>query len=477
MKNILLLFLCLPFFAIAQRTPTTPQEKAVDEKAQLVKNYFNKKDIDSLYTLLAPSFKKQVSIEVLKNGMVDQLGPYGTIVDFDFVNQKNGISKYKTLFSAGITLQTIIQLDEEGLINTLAMQPYKDEDAPKRKNLYNDNALKTAFDSAVDKAARSYMMDTATKGLSVGMYYNNQQYFYNYGEANKAGDVKASTETVYEIGSITKTFAGNLLAKAVKKGLIQLNDPITKYLPDSVAANPALQKIKIVQLANHSSGLPRLPLDIFLAPGLDPKDPYFHYDEKLLFNSLKQIKPIKEPGVQYEYSNYAFGILGSILSRVYKKPFTELVKQNFITPLQMIHTTAENKVLPGQAIGYNDMGEPTAYWNFTSMATAGSIKSNAADLLNYGIQSMKDMNDKKGNPTLLATTTWDSNPNIVTLAWHRNPADQQPAIYQHGGGTYGFRSQITICPAQKWVVVCLANQGVDPGASGVATAIENFFKR
>lgn len=477
MKKILFLICFLPLLGIAQKTPSTPQELAVDAKAQLVKKYFNTKAIDSLYLLLAPSFKKQVSREALENGMVQQLGPYGAITAFDFEYQKNGMSKYKTQLFAGLTLQTMIKLDENGLIEALAMQPYKDENAPKRKSLYSDNPLKTKLDSAVDKAAKNYMMDTSTKGLSIGVYYNKQKYFYNYGEADKSKDLKADSKTVYEIGSITKTFVGNLLARAVREGKIKLDAPVTDYLPDSVAANPALQKIKIVQLANHSSGLPRLPVDMFSVKGLDPLDPYVLYDEAKLFNGLKQIKPTREPGVQYEYSNYAMGLLGTILGRVYKIPFTELVQKYFIKPLQLGQTTAENKILPGQAIGYNDSGAPIPYWNFTSLAAAGSIKSSAQDLLAYGVQSLKDLQDKKGNPTLLATTTWDGEPNVVTLGWHRNATNLKPAIFQHGGGTYGFRSQIIVCPEQKWVVVTLANHGVDPGASGVASAIAEFFPK
>ncbi len=476
MKNILFLICFLPLLSISQKTPTTAQELAVDAKAQLVKKYFNTKAIDSLYMLLSPSFKKQVSMEALENGMVQQLGPYGAIIAFEFEYQKKGLSKYKTQLFAGLTLQTLIKLDEDGLIETLAMQPYKDENAPKRASLYTDNPLKTKLDSAVDKAAKGYMMDTSTKGLSIGVYYNEEKYFYNYGEANKTKDLKANSETVYEIGSITKTFVGNLLARAVREGKIKLDAPITNYLPDSVAANPALQKIKIVQLANHSSGLPRLPVDLFLVKGIDPNDPYVLYDEAKLYNGLKQIKPDREPGVQYEYSNYAMGLLGTILGRVYKIPFTELVQKYFVKPLHLAHTSAENKVLPAQAIGYNELGAPTPYWNFTALASAGSIKSNARDMLTYGIQSLKDLQDKEGNSTLLATTTYDGDPNVVTLGWHRNSTNLKPAIFQHGGGTYGFRSQLIVCPQQQWVVVTLANQGVDPGASGVATEITNFFK-
>jgi CubicO group peptidase (beta-lactamase class C family) len=331
--------------------------------------------------------------------------------------------------------------------------------------------MRTKIDSIADNAARSYISDSATAGLSIGIYWKGKDYFYNYGEADKAKNLKANSNTVYEIGSITKTFVGYLLAKAVAEKKLALNDPITKYLPDSVASNEAMQLIKIVNLANHTSGLPRLPVDLYASKGLDPNDPYNHYNDALLFNGLKQLKPNRKPGEQYEYSNYAMGILGTILGRIYNMPFTQLVETYITKPMHLPQTTAANKVLPGQAIGYNEKLEPKNYWNFQSLAAAGSIKSNAIDLLNYGKANATLMSGTSTMAKLLTTPTYNTPPSVVTLSWHTTPDTEKPAILEHSGGTYGFRTHLTICPEQKWVVVALANQAVDPGASKVAVII------
>jgi CubicO group peptidase (beta-lactamase class C family) len=476
-KRFLLALLCLPTLVFCQPATLTEKEQKVDVKAQLIKKYFNAKQMDSLYALMSPSFTKMVTKQALEQGILTQLAPYGIIMDYTFSGSRNGISKYKTKLFAGLELQTMVGIDSTGLVSTFAMQPWRDEAAPKRKSLYTDNPMQSAIDSAVDRAARSYIMDSITAGLSISFHWKGQDYFYNYGEADKANNIYPTKATEYEIGSITKTFTGYLLAKAIAEKKVNLSDPITKYLPDSVAANEALQKIQMVHLANHTSGLPRLPLDLYNNPGIKQDDPYAHYNEALLYRGLSQIKPVKKPGEQYEYSNYAMGILGTILARIYKTTFPKLVEIQMINPMKLANTTAANQLPQGMAQGYNDKGKPVQNWTFDALAACGSMKSNATDLLQYGKIMMKSFPEKNTISMLLTTPTWYNPPQVVTLGWHRTPDESGPIVYQHGGGTYGFRSQLSVCPEKKWVIVTLANHGVDPGASGVAAGLAEQLKK
>ena len=475
--KFVLIFLLSSCSAISQPSPQTDLEKKTDIQAQLIKQYFNTKQMDSLYELMSPSFKSKVSRQALEQGIVTQLAPYGIITEYSFVNSRNGISRYKTKLFAGLELQTIVGIDSTGLVSTFGMQPWRDDAAPKRPTLYTDNPMQATIDSAIDRAARSYMMDSVTAGLSIALHWKGQDYFYNYGEANKEKQLHPTRETVYEIGSITKTFTGYLLAMAVAEKKVNLADPISKYLPDSVAKNDGIKDIQLVHLANHTSGLPRLPVDMYNSPGLKPEDPYAHYSAALLFKGLSQIKPTRKPGERYEYSNYAMGILGTILGRVYNTPYTKLVENRIIIPMKLAHTTAGNELPPGMAIGYDGKGAPAHYWDFDALAGCGSIKSNAIDLLQYGKVMQKSFTEKNPVSMMLTNPTWDNPPQVVTLGWHRTPEEDAPFIYQHGGGTYGFRSQISICPEQKWVVVMLANHGADPGASSVAARLIEQLKK
>jgi hypothetical protein len=97
-KHISIFFITIFFLcnATAQTVPITAYEKEVDEQAQLIKKYFNVKNIDSMYALMALSFKSKVSKQVLEQGLVSQLAPYGAITQFDFESSTKGINKYKT---------------------------------------------------------------------------------------------------------------------------------------------------------------------------------------------------------------------------------------------------------------------------------------------------------------------------------------------------------------------------------------------
>ena len=106
-------------------------------------------------------------------------------------------------------------------------------------------------------------------GLSIGILKDGKTIFYDYGETAKGNAQLPDQNTIFEIGSISKTFTAILLADAVNSGKIKLDDPVSKYLPDSI---PKLQynnvPITIASLSNHSSGIPRMPNN--MSSDLDP---------------------------------------------------------------------------------------------------------------------------------------------------------------------------------------------------------------
>src|SRR5690606_2050562 len=111
-----------------------------------------------------------------------------------------------------------------------------------------------------------------------------------------------------------------------------------KYLPDSVAANPALQRITLRQLANHTSGLPRLP-DNMGDTTAQSIDPYSSYTKERLYTYLKSYRATVPPDSMYLYSNLGYGILGDILSTVCDKPYNEMVQEIICRPLGLKNTT------------------------------------------------------------------------------------------------------------------------------------------
>lgn len=378
-----------------------------------------------------------------------------------FVSTKNGVNKYKVG-----PYQFLFSLDGQEKFNTLALQPYQ-EDAVKAAKVPSDNSLKTHLDSVIDKMLSTYIQVKGNVGLSAGVYYKGKDYYYNYGEVKRGGAHLPTSHTRYEIGSITKTFTSTLLAIAVNQGKLTLQTPITRFLPDSVASNAALKAITLKELANHSSGLPRVPANLHTSV-TEPAQPYEHYDVKLMFSFLKGFKQIREPVKSYEYSNFAAGLLGVILEKVYHKPYEELVKQYITGPANFKDTriTLGPSELALLSQGYNEQNEAVPVWKFQAFQAAGALKSSAYDMLSYGrLQLSAPSTTLSGAFKLTHQVTFNDQANVVGLGWHYLPDNSN--VVQHAGGTAGYRSFVGADLKKNIVVTILTNNASTGDALGV----------
>lgn len=439
----------------------TPLELKTDTIAQSVLACFNAKQPDSVYAMAGPIFKNKITAAAWKNIFEKQLLPLGPFLNAVFIAGKNGVNKYKIG-----PLQFLLGIDKESRIETLAFQPYH-EDARKAEAAATDNTLASRLDSTVDKLLSAYAATVGNEGVSAGIYCRGKDHFYNYGETAKDNRQLPTQNTLYEIGSITKTFTATLLAKAVTDKKVSLNDPITRYLPDSVAKNNALAKITLLHLADHTSGLPRLPANLNETI-TDPARPYENYDQRHLFSFLKNFHATRLPGASYEYSNLAVGLLGVIMETVYKKPYGQLVHDMITTPLHLNNTAvavAEKDTLL-IAQGYADNGKPAPAWNFKALAGAGALKSSAADLLQYGKQQLAaNKNVLSTSFSLAHRPVFNDGINKVGLGWHYLPSSGK--VLQHGGGTGGYRTMICIDPEENIVMVLLTNNATNGDALGI----------
>jgi D-alanyl-D-alanine-carboxypeptidase/D-alanyl-D-alanine-endopeptidase len=139
-------------------------------------------------------------------------------------------------------------------------------------------------------------------------------------------------DTVYEIGSITKTFTAALLAQSVRAGQVTLETPVAQLLPDARIPARNGKEITLLDLATQFSGLPRLPLNLL------PKDaanPYADYDAARLKAFLADYQLSRDPGEGYEYSNLGFGLLGYALAQSQHTTYPELVAKDVLQPLGM----------------------------------------------------------------------------------------------------------------------------------------------
>ena len=183
----------------------------------------------------------------------------------------------------------------------------------------------------VDRLVQPLLDSKTIVGCVVGVIDNGWQEVHGYGEIHKGAGDKPNGDTEYEIGSITKTFTGTLLADMVNRGLLKLDDPVQKFLPPNVKLHLAEgTPIRLVDLASQSSGLPRMPDNI--SPR-DPRNPYVDYTPKRMFEFLSKHKLRRPPG-EYEYSNLGVGLLGYILAQQAGKSYEAARRRTSLRPIE-----------------------------------------------------------------------------------------------------------------------------------------------
>lgn len=462
MKKIMLTAIAIT--AVAFLFAQEQQEKIGKVKDKVI-TFFNAKQADSIYSLAGVAFKKQLSDATFKNVAENQLFPLGKIKSVNFEKFTKGVSKYKVIFE-NFTAAMYLSLDTADKLEVLLFQPYKDESVKRTTAIATDNPLATPLDKYVDTVMKQYFADPNTVGASISVLKNGKTFFYNYGETKKDNHQLPTANSIYEIGSISKTFTATLLAFAVQEGKVKLTDPVNKYLPKNI---PALEfngkPITLEGLSNHSSGLPRLPDNL---KEVNEDNPYRNYDEQAMMEFLKQVKLTREQGAAYEYSNFAVGLLGVILEKIYKKPYEKLVLEKICKPLQMMQT--EQHIGKKDSIllvsGHNEQGKPVSQWDFKAIAAAGALRTNTTDLIKYANANLAAT--KATLNTALQLThvkTFSKGINEVGLGWHFIKLNDH-MVLSHGGGTGGFRTTISFNPSAKTAVVILANSSVDLQSEG-----------
>lgn len=315
----------------------------------------------------------------------------------------------------------------------------------------------SSFAQSFEELCKERVTAGETSGIAVAIYENGKTTFYSFGVADVASQTAVTPKTLFEIGSVTKTFTCSILSQLVLKNELALEDPAQKYLPTTISLpDKDGKQITLLHLATARSGLPRMPGNF--APA-NPANPYIDYSEKELTEFLNNYELAREPGSQYDYSNLGMGMLGYILARHKNLSYSQLVNQMIFSPLGMHQTFIGGDQKSNQlASGYVDKTEATPWtWNEKSVLTgAGGIVSNAEDMITYLIAQMTD--------TKLPLTAafkqahqeradaGKSNTQIG-LGWHITDKN----YVWHNGGTGGFRSFAGFDPAKKRAIIIMVN--------------------
>lgn len=306
-------------------------------------------------------------------------------------------------------------------------------------------------------------------GMVVGLIDGKDTVIKGFGVASKETSKAPDASTVFEIGSITKTFTATLLAEEVIKGEMKLSDTAQMYLPEGITlAQVGDRPITLEDVATHYSGLPRMPEDFKPA---NAEDPYADFPVEKLWEAVNTVKPVRAPGAAPEYSNFAFAMLGQIVARKTGMSYRDLIKSRIFKPLGMTHsdTMLTDTMKPASAQGYASDGKPTPHWTLTGFAPAGAINSTLTDMLAYLHANMAASDAASASELNRAMVMAhepraDMAPNgavRIGLAWLTTPTGDG---YWHNGGTGGFRSFAGFTNDGERGVVILSNsggQGVD----------------
>ena len=320
-----------------------------------------------------------------------------------------------------------------------------------------DAEIKGALVNRIDDAHRGI-------GIAVGILTADGARYITHGVADKTTRLEVGQDTLFEVGSLTKVFTALLLADAIERGEMKLDDPIAQYLPKKVTVPDYDGKsITLVDLATHTSGLPPNPANLD-APGI--AGGYARYTTEQLYEYLSDLKLTRAPGTQWEYSNTGMGLLAHILSLHAGVSYEELLRTRILKPLGMNSTTIalSKEQQQRMATGYDADLNPVGLTDFGGLVGAGGIRATAADMLRFAAAELgfTDHPLKAAMARMRSITRPGPAPAMVQhLGWREIRAGE--GILFHNGGSAGFRAALAIRPETQTAVVALANavQDVD----------------
>ena len=313
----------------------------------------------------------------------------------------------------------------------------------------------------VDDWAARYVQKRHKGALVIGVLQKDQRHVKGYGQIDGTNS-SPDGRTLFEIGSVTKVFTTAALAVMRGEGKLNLDDPVQKFLPETVKVPQKRdQAVTLKHLATHSSGLPRLPENLFDV-AKDKNTPYADYKASHLYEFLNKATLSNVPGEKAKYSNLGVALLGHALSLRAGGPYEDLVRRVICAPLKMEDTvmTLSQEQRARLAPGHDTKGRIVPNWDFDVMAPAGAFRSTADDMLKFLAANLQT------NETALSKALQDTHERHFEhwtgdcgLGWQIMNIAEGLTIRWHNGGTGGYVSFIGFDRQNGNAVVLLSNYG------------------
>lgn len=270
-------------------------------------------------------------------------------------------------------------------------------------------------------------------------------------------------DSVFEIGSVTKTMTAFLVADLIGQGKWTLDDPIARHLPPGTEMpRQGERQILVRDVLTHSSGLPGLP------PGFNPKDardPYADLSETALLAALGKVQLSRPIGSQFEYSNFAMMVMSSAVARSYGGDYESALTSRLFVPLKMDGAYVERpRSKRPVATGHLPSGLPTSDWHAANnLAGVGMVRATLDDMVAYAQAHLG-----QADAALLANLKLTQQPLLGRLGMNWALLDfKGHELVAHEGGTGGFSSLLALEPKAQRAVVILADASLaDLGGLG-----------
>jgi len=322
-------------------------------------------------------------------------------------------------------------------------------------------------DKKISSLLEKYMSAYPNKTqLSIALVDGNNVRYIGVIRNNDILETIDNKKSSFEIGSITKVFTSVLLARQVNLKNMSLDDPIKNYLPFPLnQSSKGGKEITLIMLANHTSGLPRVPENIIEDLKKYKEDnPYRDYGILRLNSYLKNDMKINTvPGTKTVYSNLGAGLLGYILSLKTKQTFEDLLQQHIFKPLKMndSSTVVDKNVI---VKGLDHLGNETSNWELNILSGAGSIKSTSEDMAKF---AQKNISGGQSFDLVQTPTFKIDQYRQIGLGWNiTNIEENGIHVFWHNGGTGGYRSTMIVSRKAKIAVVVLSNVSAFSRAAG-----------
>jgi CubicO group peptidase (beta-lactamase class C family) len=321
-----------------------------------------------------------------------------------------------------------------------------------------------AIPAEIVEAIRSRVDTGRNVGIVLGVVTPEGMSFYGYGTTTLDGNVPVDEMTLFEIGSAAKPITALLLADAVERGDLSLEDAIDDDLPPFIVPpSQSGSPIRYRHLATHTSGLPPIP------ENLDPTDwnnPYADYTLDQLYDAISGFE-LNGLG-RYAYSNLGYGLLGHLLELRYAASYEDLVVKRICDVLGMPDTraTLSDEQLARAATGYRE-GEAFPTWDNPTLAGAGCLLSTVRDMTTFVAANLGLIESPLHAAMELTHRIYVYSAMPVGLGWHMRDTAGGGRIIEHHGATGGTWSYVGFLPEEQIGVVVLTNTYADSDDLGI----------